>query len=834
MAKRNKHDYLNELKQNSQILSEFVAQVESGKTLYIRELAGKLRVIYCNKSGTKSLLESVLSRFEIEFFVRVNTKLLEHIVRSKSIFIYNNSSLSWLSGKGEMIPLLEAIEIPDFKYNGRIFSYKDFFEELADKTVIHVDEEIDDDLAFLRKGSIRVLGLSMTDSNILDVSKVTSKILDIIFKHIEESIPSPFVKDRKEAAKIAKRNFSNILDHAVPFHLIRHGKNQEAIKWFEEVKARNNAIGADHILLASWAHIQIGNLELDRATATQFKDIDKINASWKAIKDSYTKAIDINPKMWEAHYSLSNALVCEANALSRFDLQLANIKWEEANSTLKILSKENQDNPSICILLATSLSTQANKNADISLDFSRELWRASREKYQHANSLIKLPSERLVALALTYRDEAKHVSASNYPQATTTWNESRAICNQLLEDVTYKEKALDLISNLFCDEAKAASILGPTHCLPLWEKATDANRKLLTQPTTWQQQNNLGWTLMNEADCYFSVGSIYPEAVDCIDNSIKSLGDALSINPSSILVKRNLGRAFLCKAKIHEEKSPIDAHQHWTEAENYLRMVIKSKPNDSEAHCFLAEAIDGRANRSIGSDLKTSTDLWRKSDGHYSAALKIKKNQSFVLNEWGRSLKSRSEKLMEANEDLSFHYIEQSTDKFRSSLLAKPSNLNGLHGLTFSLYSQAKMLSLKDRIEEATDLWEESVEKADLLVKTHPTNFNFLSLKGLVLLERHSYLKVEQQNPSLLEAKELFLMTEKSAPGHSSYNLACFFSIQSNIEESIFWLRNSEAHKMLPSVQHMESDRDLHNIRSDARFREWLSNYKKKTVENGV
>lgn len=824
MPKRSEIDYLYELKNIVEIISDFIKQVESGKRTYIKELAGKLRVIYCKKSGTKPLIESILNRYEIEFYVYVNTNILEFILNGNSNFVFYSSVTEWLGDKGELVPLSEAIESPDLKYNGRIFNYKELFEELADDTVFHVDEEIDDDHAFLRNGNISVSGLPVVERMIFDASKTTYEILIKICKYIENNETSHFIKKRKKNGASTKSKFLQIKEGVIPFHYLKYGKNKEAIRWFEDANAKNFTIKEGHRRLVSWAYIQLGNAAQNKVLKKKFKNKNEINKDWQEITSFYKKAGEIIPEMWEASYSLANALICEANSLSRFDLQAANSRWQEANSILEKLSEKHANNPAVYILFATSFSSQASKNVDTDFEFSRDLWRKSREKYQHANSLQKLPPERLIDLALTYSKEAKHIPAINYPQTKALLEEARDLCRQLLEDERYKQKAQELISALFGEEATSASILGSFASIPLWREATNINRELAGgDETKWRFFNNLGWTLLNEARCYYSMGATYLDAVDCIKQSAEALEAALRIKPTSRLVKRNMGRMFIFKAKIHEAMNPGVSHEYWNEAEKYLRMVAKSKSHDSEAHCFLAEAIAGKCNSLANSDLEKATLLWNESDHHYEIALRINSKQHFAWNEWGSNLITRSEIFFEKDSDISTKHLTKAIDKFKSSLAATPNNINGLFFLAVSLNNLATLLISCGDKDRANALWAEAEKQVDTLIELQPANLNFYNHKGVILLDMSRHLEASDQQSFLEESKKQLLKAEKIMPGFSSYNLACAFSRQSNIEKSIYWLKSAADHGMLPSTKQIENDKDLYNIRDNALFKEWIA-----------
>ena len=59
-------------------------------------------------------------------------------------------------------------------------------------------------------------------------------------------------------------------------------------------------------------------------------------------------------------------------------------------------------------------------------------------------------------------------------------------------------------------------------------------------------------------------------------------------------------------------------------------------------------------------------------------------------------------------------------------------------------------------------------------------------------------------------------------PGKGAYDLVCINSIQKNFEEAKRWLEVSYESGTLPTLEHLENDTDLDNLRDFQWFKEFL------------
>ncbi len=76
MANITPEGYLAELNDIKQKLSDFIEMVNKGNLSYFKDISLRLRVLYCDKSGTPALLKIIsdLFRFDVVVFISYTIK----------------------------------------------------------------------------------------------------------------------------------------------------------------------------------------------------------------------------------------------------------------------------------------------------------------------------------------------------------------------------------------------------------------------------------------------------------------------------------------------------------------------------------------------------------------------------------------------------------------------------------------------------------------------------------------------------------------------------------------------------------------------------------------
>lgn len=199
-----KQDYLNELNDIRNKLTDFLQKINSGKSTYFKDLALKLRIIYCDKSGTKALIKTIEAEYDLKVNVVVKHSIAEH-VRNGSlpeslsdglIMDQLNSVVTWFQSGDQLLPIIDAINKQDEIFiQDRYYSYKEIFEAMADKMGgAHVDSSISDDILIPHSDKILIGGLSVAQRAIYDTAKATITLINLINAYISEPFENDVIK----------------------------------------------------------------------------------------------------------------------------------------------------------------------------------------------------------------------------------------------------------------------------------------------------------------------------------------------------------------------------------------------------------------------------------------------------------------------------------------------------------------------------------------------------------------------------------------------------------------------------------------------------------------
>jgi hypothetical protein len=206
MAKLTNTDYFSALIEIRNKLNEYLRLVDKGKIEFYKEIALKLRVLFCKKSGTQPLLKIISDNLGIEIVVGMEYSLLEAIDNGslhKSLaeglfFNQTNNTLSWFEKSEYEISIWEAIEKGDIQYNEDSHSYKRLIEVVADKMAAHIDSEIDDKDLILHDKSLKLLGLPPAQIAIFDIARQTIKLIDSIIDYHNNQKEYEWIHKRKQ------------------------------------------------------------------------------------------------------------------------------------------------------------------------------------------------------------------------------------------------------------------------------------------------------------------------------------------------------------------------------------------------------------------------------------------------------------------------------------------------------------------------------------------------------------------------------------------------------------------------------------------------------------
>jgi hypothetical protein len=211
MTTLKKEDYLAELNDIKDKLTDFLNQIQSGKPTYFKDVSLKLRILYCDKSRKKSLLKIIQQFYKFKAFVIIKHSLAEKVRKGKLpeslleglVFEQLNSVVGWFEFGDEFVPVFDAINKKDeILIQNKFYSYTEIFEAIADKMGgAHIDSTIPDEMLIPHSNNLLVGGFSVAHRATFDTAKASIMLIGLIDDYIKTKKETDFIK-REEGAGI--------------------------------------------------------------------------------------------------------------------------------------------------------------------------------------------------------------------------------------------------------------------------------------------------------------------------------------------------------------------------------------------------------------------------------------------------------------------------------------------------------------------------------------------------------------------------------------------------------------------------------------------------------
>jgi tetratricopeptide (TPR) repeat protein len=156
--------------------------------------------------------------------------------------------------------------------------------------------------------------------------------------------------------------------------------------------------------------------------------------------------------------------------------------------------------------------------------------------------------------------------------------------------------------------------------------------------------------------------------------------------------------------------------------------------------------------------------------------------------------------------------------KFASAALLDPENAEVTHYWGLALYEQA----CHKQSKEAKELYQAACEKFEAALKLAPGNAKIMNDWGAALMAQARNKSDKQAESLYVEAKEKIAAAEALEPGSAAYNLACIHSLRGEPEECRKFLEQAQQGGNLPPKKHLETDKDLDNVKEEKWFQAFL------------
>ena len=156
---------------------------------------------------------------------------------------------------------------------------------------------------------------------------------------------------------------------------------------------------------------------------------------------------------------------------------------------------------------------------------------------------------------------------------------------------------------------------------------------------------------------------------------------------------------------------------------------------------------------------------------------------------------------------------------FETANRLNPEDANTLHEWGLALYELAAVSEGK----KAKQLYKNAGEKYRSAAIIDVENAGILNDWGATLLAQSRNASPDKAIELKQEAVEKFEESQARKPGLASYNLACVYTTQGDLEKSQQYLNEAQKNGFLPPKAHLESDPDLANVQNQEWFNTLLS-----------
>ncbi len=186
MATLTNEGYLTELLDIKEKLEDFVILISQGRATYFKDVALKLRILYCKK---RPLLKEIELRFLVQCMVAIKYSIEEQVARGMlpaSLldglhFQVKCNASTWFERGHELVPIWIALERDAVILTNESYSLRRIIEVMADRMGgAHIDQSVPDADLKLYNSQTQIGGFSLAESVLFDVARSSIKLIELI------------------------------------------------------------------------------------------------------------------------------------------------------------------------------------------------------------------------------------------------------------------------------------------------------------------------------------------------------------------------------------------------------------------------------------------------------------------------------------------------------------------------------------------------------------------------------------------------------------------------------------------------------------------------------
>lgn len=273
----------------------------------------------------------------------------------------------------------------------------------------------------------------------------------------------------------------------------------------------------------------------------------------------------------------------------------------------------------------------------------------------------------------------------------------------------------------------------------------------------------------------------------------------------------------------HKSGHPVDARRLWELANKRFKQALSIKPDMHAAANSWGIMLATEASTFARSDLLKALQIWDLAGQRFQQAISIKPNNHQAFYNWGVALLAKANALASTDLSEARKHWHQAADCFQQALSILPDKHDAANNWGVVLTTEADALA-DSNLPEANRLWQQAAELFRQALSIKPDKHTAASNWGEALLSEFS--RIRQSHPEraghlLRQAISLLELHAQRAPGIVAYNLACAYACAGSVSDCVNWLKKAREHAGLPPRIHIETDKNLDDLRNDPQFQQW-------------
>ncbi len=270
-----------------------------------------------------------------------------------------------------------------------------------------------------------------------------------------------------------------------------------------------------------------------------------------------------------------------------------------------------------------------------------------------------------------------------------------------------------------------------------------------------------------------------------------------------------IGNAQSDQAKT---KHGVDADELYKAAYDKYAACIAIKPSMHEAYNNWGSTLLAQAETKHGVE---ADKLYEAAYKKYAQSLAIRPDKYEDFYNLGNALSSQAKTKHGVEVD---ELYKAAYDKYAASIAIKPDKYEAFYNLGNALSAQAK---IKHGVE-ADELYKAAYDKYAASIAIKPDKHKAFYNWGAALSDQAKTKHGAEFSNILNEALNKLLEAEKLKAGCAAYNISCFHAWNSDVKQSVHWLKRSKDCNNCPDCDDILQNSDFDTIRDTPEFKQAL------------